>query len=305
MNDEVLNNEQVNALIRELANLNIELNSKSMISNTHLVFKGIEDERDLIIESILSDEDFIKFSKTQSKKMAYHYGKNLDDFSLIVIKILNGLLKDYKIFEEIKDPKANLLSYCFRQPINRRFPNRIWAIFQKYYDQFEEMQGNKLLEPMFIHETYCKDDLDFNYSNKYYVDFHEYGVSGRDDRSIINDEEECEEEASANIMINEEQVNEGGTDEEYQKWVTNDVAVIRKYDIPYKKFREDNITLNDEEYNNEINKIRKRKLNKWYKYNNLTAVFPSDIFRYKIGDNYFKLREDSKSKKNRIYLCEV
>lgn len=299
MSDKEQNNEEIHALIRELANLNIELNSKSMISNIQLVLKGIEDERDLIIETILSDEDFISFTEKQHKSIAYYYEKDSDDFRLIVIKILNSLLKDYKLFENVDDPKGNLLTYCFIQPINNTYPNRIWAIFQRYYDKFEEMQGNKLLEPMFIHQTYCADDLDFNYSNKYYVDFHEYGVSGRDDRSIINDE--CEEDTS-DTHIDEVQVNEGGTDEEYQKWVTNDVIVIRKYDIPYKKIREDNITLNDEEYNYEINKIRKRILNRWYKYKKLTAVYPNDIFRYRPGHNDFNLREDSISKKQeKIY----
>lgn len=188
MNSEELNNEVINKLIKELADLNIKLNSKDK-SNVQKIFDEVEndEERDLITETILSDEDFIKFSEIQAKKMAYYYGKNLDDFRLIVAKLLNVLLKNYKCFTGINNPKGHLLSYCFRQPIGengKTFPNRIWTYVHRYFDKFEEMKGHKSLEQLQLlgSQGYDQNDLDYWESNKFYAEYFEHEVNKKDRR---------------------------------------------------------------------------------------------------------------------------
>lgn len=325
MNNEEFNNEVINKLIKELADLNIKLNSKDK-RNIQKNFDEVEnDERDLIIETILSDDDFIKFTEIQSKKMAYYYGKNVEDFRLIVTKLLNVLIKNYQCFTGINNPKGHLLSYCFRQPIgkNRKtFPNRIWTYFHRYFHKFEEMKGHKSLEQLQLlgSQGYDQNDLDYWESNKFYAEYFEHEVNKKDRRGnagskkVVDNTEEIDSVNFEEIMgeikyLTDEEIllisnkieipddDDEPKIESTENHSTLINTVITKYDIPYIKERLKNITMSDAEYNEVINEIRKNKLRRWHRYNKLTAVYPHDIFRYHPGNNEFKLREDSKSKK--------
>ena len=99
------------------------------------------------------------------------------------------------------------------------------------------------------------------------------------------------------LISNEIEIPNDDEDEPNESYPTLINTVITRYDIPYRKTREDYIELNDEEYSNLLDGKVANKLKRWHKYKDLTAVYPHDIFRYHPGLNKFKLREDSTNKK--------
>lgn len=290
-----MNNAIIDEIIRKLVNLNEKLNSEK-ISNVKLVLTGIEDERDKIIDSIMIDKDVYSFCQEQSEYIEKYYKAYGNVcFANIVDKIIRILLKDFKLYSDIKSPKGYMLSYCFLQGFGT-FKNRVYAYFHRYQDHFiKEVKGHVSIDKMLDNENYLdmQDLQDIYKSNKYNFDieFHQISIDRKDHRlrrssikknfnnnSDMTDVDNFEDENG--LLLNSEN----------HPTVNN--MVITPYDVPYETLRLNNILLNDKEYNRKINKIRQIKLKKWNRYKNESSMLPYNAFNYKQGVNYFRVRNN-------------
>lgn len=285
-----MSNEVMNELIIKLSKLNNKLNLDNENSNVKLVFAGIKDDRDPIIDRILTDEiidkKFQKQSKLMNKYYSELYGNNID-FTGIVDNLLRIILKNFKLFDDINSPKGNLISYCFNQKIGS-FENRVRAYFNRYYKELDEMKGHKSLDQMLEKQRYDMYDVDYFESNKFYIDFYESGANSRYDRGNDNSDN-----------IEEEELWYSKDDDTLpipviESYPTIENAITTNYDIPHQKLRVSNIVWSDQQYNEEIDKIRDKKIKKWHKYRDESGYLPHDIKRYRVGGNYFKVRDNTK-----------
>jgi len=298
----------------KLAELNKKLNSFNEISNAKQVFSGERDERDPIIDRILSGEDIyaqINGLTIENKRinglaieMSQYYFKTYGDdidytyFIDFIEQIVRILLKNFKLYDDIKEPRAFMANYLFKQKVGN-FKNRVWAYFNKYYPKyFEPFKGHKSLDQMMDNQRYDKYDADFHQSNKSYINFYELGANSKYDKDIININIETDD--LENIIEEEELLYSKDEDEDNDVFVipnaksypTVENAVITKYDIPFEKIRIKNIELTDQEYSKKINKSRKNKINSWRLYNAETGYFPCNITKYQTGINNFLLRDN-------------
>lgn len=299
-----MSDEVTNEYIIELSKLNNILNLDNKESNVKLVFAGFKDERDPIIDKIMIVEDVYTFCEKQSYEMNEYYlkvYKNDICFSDIVDKIVRILLKKFILFNDTQKPKAYMLSYCFEKGFGT-FPNRVWGYFNRYYpNYFSEMKSHKSLDKMIENQSRLDiDEKDYFESNNFYIDFHENAIDRKDYRSRIGNKGIFNDDSEIMDLDNVE--------EDEEAWDTEDIdllldseshptmknTVITSYDIPYQKCRANNkyIALSDEEYDKEINRIRKVKLKKWYAYKNDSGMLPHDVTKFKEGDNYFKVRNN-------------
>lgn len=295
----------------QLAELNKKLNSFNEISNAKQVFAGIRDERDPIIDRIISGEDiYIQINGLAIEMSQYYfktYGEKIDFTYFIdfIEQIIRILLKNLKLYDDVEKPRAFMASYLFKQKFGT-FDNRVKVYFNKYYPKyFERFKGHKSLEQLFDKQTYNQDDLDYWESNKFYADYHEFAVNSMDNRekdgskNIINntsvkiDLDDIEDDEI--LYLKDEDILLIPDDEEGRATVEN--SIIRKYDIDFEKIRIKNIALTDEEYNKEIDKSRNNKINSWHKYNAETGYFPHNITKYQKGINYFLLRDNKDERK--------
>lgn len=319
-----MNNEEV----IKLAELNQKMNSFNEISNVKQVFSGNRDMRDPIIDRLMTGADVYyridKLAREMSKHYFETYGNDIDFTYFIdfIEQIVRILLKNLKVFDEVKDPRAFMISYLFKQKVGT-FDNRIWAYFNRYYPKyFVPFKNHKSYEHLLDKSKYCKDDIDFCESNKFYVDYYESGVNGKDTRDLIRDDDiELDEENNyKDPKIEAEEI-----EEENLEWYAEDNSVlsiaddnenhsvfknpiITSFDIPYEKYKADNIALSDEEYGKQINEIRDKKLRKWHIYNAESGYFPHNITRYRAGVKYFEVRKSKKKarkNKNPEYIYAV
>ncbi len=304
-----MSNTVTHELIIKLANLNIKLNSKNEYSNVKLIFEGIEDERDLIIDNIMIDKDVYSFCESQSNKMNNYYRAYSNNicFIDIVDKIVRILLKNFKLYPDIINPKGYLLSYCFLQAFGT-FKNRIWAYFKRYSSHFEEMKGHVSIDKIIDNESYS-DMQDYFESNKFDLNFRQSIIDSKDHRSRRNS-------IKKKFDDNDEAINIDDFDEENEEtWYAEDDngilldsesrptiknTVITSFDVPYQTLRLDKkfILLSTEEYNEKINRIRKTRIKKWNIYKYESSMLPHDVTRYEMGINYLKVR----NKKNPVYI---
>ncbi|HBQ25719.1 MAG TPA: hypothetical protein DD791_04945 [Syntrophomonas sp.] len=289
----------------KLAELNKKLNSFNEISNAKQVFSGERDERDPIIDRIISGEDiYIQINGLAIEMSQYYfktYGEKIDFTYFIdfIEQIVRILLKNLKLYDDIKEPRAFMASYLFKQKVGN-FKNRVWAYFNKYYPKyFEPFKGHKSLDQMLENQRYDKYDADFHQSNKSYIDFYEVGANSKYDKDIINintetdDLENIIEEEELLYLIDDDEKEDVFVIPNAKSYPTVENAVITKYDIDFEKIRIKNIELTDEEYSKKINKSRKNKINRWRLYNAETGYFPCNITKYQEGINHFLLRDNS------------
>lgn len=288
-----MDNTIVNQLIIQLANLNHEMNAQNKHGNVQQIFKGVRDKRDTIIDRILIDEDVYSFCEKQSNEMNRYYKAYGSDicFVGIVDILVRMLLKNFILFPDTKSQKGYMLSYCFRQEFGA-FKNRVWGYFNRYSKHFEEMKDHVSIDKIIDNESYS-DMQDYFQSNKFDMEFHQSIIGIKDHRSRRSS-------IKKNYNVNGETMGINNYDEE-TRYVEDDNglllnsdihptvknAVITSYDIPYETLRLNNkyILLSDEEYSNEIDKIRRIKLKRWNRYKNESAVLPYDVTKYKKGIN--------------------
>ncbi len=304
----------------KLAELNKKMNSFNELNNAKQVFTGVRDERDPLIDSIISAKDVYypidKLAREMSRYYLEIYGDDIDYTYFIdfIEQIVRILLKNFKLYEDIKDPRAFMISYLFKQKTGT-FDNRIWAYFNRYYQKyFESFKNHESYEQLYDNKKYCKDDLDFYECNKFYVNYYESGINRKDTRDSINDDGKDDdlekiEDDDLDVKSEEEEDDKDWYEEEEEdeddnaillhkaRYPTIENSVITTYDIPYQKERVSNIVWSDQEYNEEISKIKERKLRKWHIYDAETGYFPHNITKYQKGINYFLLRDNKDKKK--------
>lgn len=293
----------------KLAELNRKLNSFNEISNVKQVFAGIRDERDPIIDRIISGRDVYykvnKLAKEMSKYYFETYGDDVDFTYFIdfIEQIVRILLKNFKLYDDIEKPRAFMVSYLFKQKFGT-FENRVKIYFNKYCQEyFERFRNHKSLDQMLENQRYDRYDTDYYNSNKCYIDFYESGANSRYDKDIVNINTETDD--LDNIIEEEELLYSKDDDEDVfvipntKSYPTVENAVIRKYDIDFEKTRTENITLTDKEYSKKINESIKNKIKKWHIYNAQTGYFPHSITKYEEGINHFLLR-DNKIEREKI-----
>lgn len=308
-----MSNTITNKLIIKLANLNTKLNSKDDDSNIKLIFKGIEDERDPIIDMIMIDEDVYSFCKRQSEYMNRYYKVYGNDicFIDIVDKIVRILLKNIQLYNDIINPKGFMLSYCFLKGFGT-FRNRVWSYFNRYKTYFEEMKGHVCIDKILDNDTYSDiQDKDYFESNDFDIRFYSASDSQDFRYQIIKDKLDSDYEVMDidDIVEENEEIfyaeDENGflLDSESHPTIKN--TVITTYDVPYQKLRIENRynLLSTEEYDKEIEIIKKIKLRKWNAYRNESSLLHYDVTKYKVGDNYFKTR-NTKNSDYIMVVCE-
>jgi len=298
-----------NKLIEELVSLNTKLNSGNEESNVQLVFLKIKDERDPIIDKIMIDEDVYSFCKKQSDEMNRYYKIYGSDicFEFIVDKILRILLKNLMLFDDIKNPKGFMLSYCFLKPFGT-FKNRIWSYFKRYSEHFEETKGNVSLDKIMDNESYS-DMQDYFEANNFDLNFTQSVIDSKDERENYNKKKIDFKDNEENMCTNDEFIIENEDMFAFYDEDENDLSlalenhptiinrVITLYDIPYQSIRLNSkyIHLSTEEYKKKIDKIKKVKLRKWNIYKNESGILPHDVTKFKKNSNYFKIRNNKDS----------
>lgn len=311
MNDEIV----------KLAELNKKINSFNEISNVKQVFEGVKDQqRDPIIDKIMAGKDvyfrIYKLAKNMSKYYLETYGQEIHytNFIDFIEQIVRILLKNFMVFDDIQKPRAYMISYLFKQKVGS-FDNRILAYFNRYYPKyFEPFKNHKSYEQLFDNQMYDQDDLDYWESNKFYADYHEFAVNSKDNRSkdgskkemneisVKTDLDDIEEKEDEIWYINDDDILSIPSDKEIHATLKN--TIITKYDVPFKKYRIDNIALSEEEYGEKITKIRERRIRRWHIYKTETGFLPHDIVKYRAGGKYFLVRNDSKSNDFIYIVCE-
>ena len=308
-----MENTTMNELIVKLVNINNQLNTENEISNVKLVLAGIEDKRDPIIDKIIFDKVsnekkyIYDFYQDQIKNMNQYYKMYESNiyFADIVEKIIRILLKNFKLFPYIKEPKGYLISYLFQKGI-QGFPNRIWAMFHKYFNKFDETKSHKSLEQIRKNATKLdKSEQDYFESNEssFDMEYHAFMVD-----KCIRQSEKMHTMDLLNNLDKDEKAwyleDKIDVDTESKPTTLNNTITI--YNVNYEQLRMKNKynLLTTEEYNKEIDELKQKKLRKWQKYKNETGFLPHDISEYHEGYRYIPAQNRVKNPDHIEVYCE-